>query len=95
MDKKEEKNYTYIVECSDGTLYTGWTNDIEKRIKVHNAGKGAKYTRCRTPVKLVYLEESDTKQQAMSREAKIKHLSRQEKEKLIENGKELYGNNQI
>ena len=84
MSEQKDKNYTYIVECSDGTLYTGWTNDIEKRLKAHNEGKGAKYTRCRTPVKLVYLEESDTKQQAMSREAKIKQLSRQEKEKLID-----------
>lgn len=95
MDKKEKKNYTYIVECSDGTLYTGWTNDIEKRIKTHNEGKGAKYTRCRTPVKLVYLEESETKQQAMHKEAKIKRLSRQKKEQLIKERKELYGNNQI
>ncbi len=84
MSEQKDKNYTYMVECSDGTLYTGWTNDIEKRLKAHNEGKGAKYTRCRTPVKLVYLEESDTKQQAMSREAKIKQLSRQEKEKLID-----------
>ena len=50
-------NYTYIVKCKDGTLYTGWTNDIEKRIEAHNAGKGAKYTKTRRPVELVYLEE--------------------------------------
>ena len=87
MTEQKDKNYTYIVECSDGTLYTGWTNDIEKRLKAHNEGKGAKYTRCRKPVKLVYLEESDTKQQAMSREAKIKQLSRQEKEKLIDSNR--------
>ena len=87
MSEQKDKNYTYIVECSDGTLYTGWTNDIEKRLKAHNEGKGAKYTRCRKPVKPVYLEESDTKQQAMSREAKIKQLSRQEKEKLIDSNR--------
>lgn len=87
MSEQKDKNYTYIVECSDGTLYTGWTNDIEKRLKAHNEGKGAKYTRCRKPVKLVYLEESDMKQQAMSREAKIKQLSRQEKEKLIDSNR--------
>ena len=87
MSEQKDKNYTYIVECSDGTLYTGWTNDIEKRLKAHNEGKGAKYTRCRKPVKLVYLEEADTKQQAMSREAKIKQLSRQEKEKLIDSNR--------
>lgn len=88
-------SYTYIVECSDGTYYTGWTNDIEKRIIVHNSRKGAKYTRSRTPVKLVYLEQTDTKQQAMSREAQIKQMSRQEKEQLIKNRKDLHGNNQI
>ena len=54
-------NYTYIVRCKDGSLYTGWTNDIEKRIKAHNEGKGAKYTKSRRPVKLVYYEEFQTK----------------------------------
>ncbi len=76
-------NYTYILECSDGTYYTGWTNQIEKRVKDHNAGKGAKYTKSRLPVKLVYLEESTTKEEAMRREYAIKQLSRQEKEELI------------
>lgn len=95
MKDKVNINYTYIVECSDGTFYTGWTTDIKKRILVHNAKKGAKYTRSRTPVRLVYLEESDTKQQAMSREAQIKRLSRYEKEQLIKNRKDVYGNNQI
>lgn len=77
------ENYTYILECSDGTYYTGWTNDIEKRLISHNAGKGGKYTRVRRPVKLVYLETWDTKHEAMSREAKIKQLTRKEKEQLI------------
>ncbi len=77
------QNYTYMVECSDGTFYTGWTNDIEKRIRMHNAKKGAKYTRSRTPVRLVYLEVWDTKQKAMQREAKVKKMSRREKEKLV------------
>ena len=81
------RNYTYILKCGDGSLYTGWTNDIAARLEQHRSGKGAKYTRCRKPVKLVYLEESDTKQQAMSREAKIKQLSRQEKEKLIDSNR--------
>lgn len=76
-------NYIYILECSDGTYYTGWTNQIEKRVKDHNAGKGAKYTKSRLPVKLVYLEESATKEEAMRREYAIKQLSRQEKEELI------------
>lgn len=77
-------NYTYILKCHDGTLYTGWTNDIEKRIKAHNEGRGAKYTKCRRPVELVYYEEFETKEEAMKREYAIKHLRRKEKEKLIE-----------
>ncbi|GFI37872.1 GIY-YIG nuclease family protein [Lachnospiraceae bacterium 50-23] len=77
-------NYTYILKCHDGTLYTGWTNDIEKRIKAHNEGRGAKYTKCRRPVELVYYEEFETKEEAMKREYAIKHLRRREKEKLIE-----------
>lgn len=80
-------NYTYIVECDDGSLYTGWTNDLEKRIKAHNAGKGAKYTKSRLPVKLVYSEIFETKEDAMSREYAIKQLSRKEKLLLIEQGK--------
>ena len=70
------KNVTYILKCNDNSLYTGWTNDITHRLKMHNEGKGAKYTRGRGPVELVYLEEFETKQEAMSREAKIKPTSR-------------------
>ncbi len=77
-------NYTYIVECSDGTLYTGWTNNLEKRLEAHNAGKGAKYTKTRRPVKLVYQEQFETKEEAMSREYHIKQFSRKEKLKLIQ-----------
>ena len=76
-------NYTYIVKCKDGTLYTGWTNDIEKRIEAHNAGKGAKYTKTRRPVELVYLEEFATKEDAMKREYAIKQMKRKAKEALI------------
>jgi putative endonuclease len=76
-------NYTYILKCKDETLYTGWTNDIEKRLEAHNAGKGAKYTRSRRPVELVYLEQFETKEEAMRREWEIKQLSRTEKWKLI------------
>ena len=61
-------NYTYIVRCSDGTYYTGWTNDIEKRMKAHNEGKGAKYTKTRRPVVLMYYESFQTKEEAMRRE---------------------------
>lgn len=78
------KNVTYILKCNDNSLYTGWTNDITHRLKMHNEGKGAKYTRGRGPVELVYLEEFETKQEAMSRETKIKRLTRKEKLLLIE-----------
>ena len=66
-------NYTYIIKCADSTLYTGWTNDLDKRIKAHNSGKGAKYTKTRRPVKLVYYEEHETKNEAMSREYAKRH----------------------
>lgn len=81
-------NYTYIVECSDGTLYTGWTNNLEKRLEAHNAGKGAKYTKSRRPVRIVYKELFETKEEAMSREFAIKQLSRTQKLKLIDLMKE-------
>ncbi|MBO5379325.1 MAG: GIY-YIG nuclease family protein [Clostridia bacterium] len=80
----EKKNYTYILKCADGTLYCGWTNDLEKRLKSHNDGKGAKYTRSRLPVSLVYFQEFDTAQEAQKREYSIKQMTRQEKLKLIE-----------
>jgi putative endonuclease len=76
-------NYTYILRCSDDTLYCGWTNDLEKRLAAHNAGTAAKYTRTRRPVELVYYEEFETKQEAMSREYHIKKLTREEKLDLI------------
>jgi putative endonuclease len=78
-----KKAYTYLVECSDGSLYCGWTNDLDKRISDHNAGKGAKYTKPRLPVKLVYFEAFDTKEEAMSREWHIKQMPREKKLKLI------------
>lgn len=77
-------NYTYILRCSDDTLYCGWTNDLKKRLASHNAGKGAKYTHSRIPVTLVYYETFYTKEEAMSREFAIKKLTRREKLKLIE-----------
>ena len=76
-------NYTYIVKCQDGTLYTGWTNNLQKRMHDHNCKKGAKYTRSRTPVELVYYEGFPTKSQAMRREYEIKHLPAREKRRLI------------
>ncbi len=75
-------HYVYILECSDGTLYTGWTTNLEKRIKTHNNKKGAKYTKSRTPVFLVHYEIFETKSDALKREAQIKKLKRNEKIKL-------------
>ena len=76
-------NYTYILECKDGTYYTGWTNNLEKRLKDHNEGRGAKYTKARLPVSLIYYEEFQTKEEAMRREYAIKHMTRKEKEKIM------------
>ncbi|WP_022766088.1 GIY-YIG nuclease family protein [Butyrivibrio sp. XPD2006] len=77
------KHYAYIVECADGTYYCGYTNDLEKRIETHNRGKGAKYTKPRLPVVLVYYEEFDSKEEAMSREWHLKQLSHAQKKALI------------
>ena len=83
--------YTYILECADGTLYTGWTTDLAERVKAHNSGKGAKYTRGRTPVKLCYFEAFESKRAALRREWQIKRLTRGEKRALIDKaGKETY-----
>lgn len=76
-------NYVYMLKCSDGTLYTGYTNNIEKRVKVHNLGAGAKYTRGRRPVTLVYFERCKSKGDALKREHEIKCLSRKQKLELI------------
>ena len=75
--------WVYILECNDGSLYTGWTVDIEKRLAKHNLGKGANYTRARCPVTLRHSERFSTKREALQREYYIKQLSRQEKLKLI------------
>ena len=77
-------NHTYMVECADGTLYTGWTNCLEKRLKAHNGGRnGAKYTKTKRPVSLVYYEGFFTKEEAMQREYQIKQLTRERKLELI------------
>ena len=78
-----DKHYVYILKCKDSSLYTGWTTDIEKRLKAHNSGKGAKYTKSRKPVELVYKEEFDNKSDALRREAAIKSLTRKQKLALI------------
>ena len=77
------KAYTYILRCADGSLYTGWTNDLAARIAAHNSGHGAKYTRSRRPVELVYFEELADKSAALSREWHIKHMTREQKSDLI------------
>ena len=77
-------NFVYIVRCADGTLYTGWTNNLDERIIAHNAGKGAKYTRHRLPVVLVYSEPFEDKSGAMKREREIKNMTKTQKERLFE-----------
>ena len=76
--------YAYMLACADGTLYAGWTNDLEKRLAAHNAGQGAKYTRGRGPVRLCYYEAFPDKSAALRREAALKRLSHSEKMALIE-----------
>jgi putative endonuclease len=75
--------YCYIVECADGTYYTGWAVDPKHRVAVHNSGRGARYTRMRLPVKLVYVEEQPDRKTAMKREIAIKKMTRSKKQKLI------------
>ncbi|MCF6466773.1 GIY-YIG nuclease family protein [Clostridium sp. Cult2] len=75
--------YVYILECADNTLYTGWTVDLENRLKVHNEGKASKYTRARLPVKLVYVEKYNNKIDAQRREWQIKKLKRSDKLRLF------------
>jgi putative endonuclease len=77
-------HYVYVLRCSDGSFYTGYTTDVKRRVREHDAGDGAKYTRGRTPVELVHVERFDCKSAAMSREYEIKQLSRAEKEALVE-----------
>lgn len=76
--------YCYILECADGTFYTGWTTDPPRREKQHNAGRGARYTRARRPVRMVYIEEQPDRTAAMKRERAIKMMTRERKRKLIE-----------
>ncbi len=79
-------NYVYILECVDKSLYTGWTNNLEKRVKTHSEGKGGKYTRSRLPVKLIYFEEYNDKISAQKREYEIKQMARKDKLELINKG---------
>ena len=81
--QKQPVHYVYILCCADHTLYTGWTTDLQHRLRAHNSGHGAKYTRSRRPVRLVYAEQWPTRNEALSREYAIKHLKRKEKEALV------------
>lgn len=83
MEKKAEHIF-YVLECKDGSYYAGYTNDLERRVRVHNDGKGAKYTRAKRPVHCIYHEEHDTKRKAMQAEYQFKQLTRKEKERYIE-----------
>ena len=83
MTKKDSKAYMYVVECADGTLYTGYTTDVERRLKTHNSGKGAKYTRARLPVKLLYSETFASKPEAMSAEALFKKKRNNQENDLV------------
>ena len=78
-------NYVYLLRCADDTLYCGWTTDLEHRVRVHNSGRGAKYTRSRLPVRLVYFEEFEDRKEALSREWHLKRLTREQKLALIRN----------
>ena len=79
----DRDHYVYVLECADGTLYTGYTTDVDRRVAEHDAGEGAKYTRGRTPVEVVLTEGFDTRAAAMRREHEVKALTRREKERLI------------
>lgn len=82
------KHYMYVLECSDGTFYTGYTNCLERRLRMHNEGKASKYTRGRTPVKIIYQETFETKEAAMKAEYGFKQLSRKQKESIINGSKQ-------
>lgn len=82
-----KKHYAYMLRCKDNSIYSGYTTDLEKRLETHNSGMGAKYTRARLPVKLVYFEEFEDKKEAMKREWQFKQYTHIEKEKMIRNFK--------
>lgn len=91
MAEKTKQHFTYVLQCKDGTLYTGYTTDIERRIKMHEQGKGAKYTRGRGPFKLLFQQACDSKSEALQLEATIKSYSRYEKLQFIKERSEMYG----
>jgi putative endonuclease len=90
MVKNNDNHYIYILECGDGSYYTGYTNDLTQRLRKHEEGKGAKYTRGRGPLRLVFQESFSTKQEAMRMEFAVKKLNRSEKERIIKEGSVSY-----
>jgi putative endonuclease len=90
MVKNNDIHYIYILECGDGSYYTGYTNDLTQRLRKHEEGKGAKYTRGRGPLRLVFQESFSTKQEAMRMEFAVKKLNRSEKERIIKEGSVSY-----
>ena len=84
MSSESGANYCYLLRCRDGSLYAGWTNDLDRRVQAHNSGRGAKYTRSRRPVELVYWESFPTRHEAMRRECELKAMTREEKLRLID-----------
>ncbi|MBV0902091.1 GIY-YIG nuclease family protein [Haloarcula salina] len=84
MTTTRSPHYVYVLRCSDGTFYTGYTTDVERRVREHDAGEGAKYTRGRTPVELVHVESFESRSAAMSREYEVKQRTRAGKERLVE-----------
>ena len=88
-DPAEKRCFVYLLRCADGSLYCVWTDYPEKRLRAHSAGRGAKYTRSRLPVRLAYLEACESKREAQSREWHLKRLSHAEKEKLIAGAENL------
>ncbi|HAE44883.1 MAG TPA: hypothetical protein DCS54_02355 [Oribacterium sp.] len=83
MDNVDKLCFTYMLRCADGSLYTGWTNDLKKRVKTHKTGKGGRYTHSHLPVELAYYETFETRTEAMRREVELKQLSKAEKEDLV------------
>lgn len=88
--ERENSHYFYVLECNDGSFYAGYTNDLQKRIAVHNEGKGAKYTRAKLPVHCIYFETFQTKREAMQAEYRFKQLTRQKKELYIKEGRDSF-----
>lgn len=93
MEQLSRAHYVYVLECSDGSLYTGWTTNVLRRVQAHNSGKGAKYTRTRLPVSIQLIETYGTKPEALRREHEIKQMSRRQKQLLIQSANDGHQSN--